>query len=109
MDEPFSALDVLTAENLRTELMTLWATDKFPTKAICIVTHNIEEAVLLADRVVVLGANPGQIHRRGPRRTWPARATGAAPPSRRWSTSSTPSSPARETANVEPGQHRPAR
>ena len=49
MDEPFSALDVLTAENLRTELVTLWATDKFPTKAICIVTHNIEEAVLLAD------------------------------------------------------------
>ena len=61
MDEPFSALDVLTAENLRTELVTLWATDKFPTKAICIVTHNIEEAVLLADRVVVLGANPGRI------------------------------------------------
>ena len=61
MDEPFSALDVLTAENLRTELMNLWSTDKFPTKAICIVTHNIEEAVLLADRVVVLGANPGRI------------------------------------------------
>ena len=61
MDEPFSALDVLTAENLRTELVNLWATDKFPTKAICIVTHNIEEAVLLADRVVVLGANPGRI------------------------------------------------
>jgi NitT/TauT family transport system ATP-binding protein len=61
MDEPFSALDVLTAENLRTELVNLWATDNFPTKAICIVTHNIEEAVLLADRVVVLGANPGRI------------------------------------------------
>ncbi|MET8848593.1 nitrate/sulfonate/bicarbonate ABC transporter ATP-binding protein [Amycolatopsis sp. NPDC004625] len=61
MDEPFSALDVLTAENLRTELMTLWAQDGFPTKAICIVTHNIEEAVQLADRVVVLGANPGHI------------------------------------------------
>jgi NitT/TauT family transport system ATP-binding protein len=61
MDEPFSALDVLTAENLRTELVKLWSTDKFPTKAICIVTHNIEEAVLLADRVVVLGANPGRI------------------------------------------------
>jgi NitT/TauT family transport system ATP-binding protein len=61
MDEPFSALDVLTAENLRTELVNLWATDKFPTNAICIVTHNIEEAVLLADRVVVLGANPGRI------------------------------------------------
>ncbi|TCO60846.1 nitrate/sulfonate/bicarbonate ABC transporter ATP-binding protein [Actinocrispum wychmicini] len=61
MDEPFSALDVLTAENLRTELMSLWAGDQFPTKAICIVTHNIEEAVLLADRVFVLGANPGRI------------------------------------------------
>jgi NitT/TauT family transport system ATP-binding protein len=61
MDEPFSALDVLTAENLRTELVTLWSADNFPTKAICVVTHNIEEAVLLADRVVVLGANPGRI------------------------------------------------
>lgn len=61
MDEPFSALDVLTAENLRTELVNLWETDGFPTKAVCIVTHNIEEAVLLADRVVVLGANPGRI------------------------------------------------
>ena len=61
MDEPFSALDVLTAENLRTELMRLWEEPDFPTKAICIVTHNIEEAVLLADRVVVLGANPGHI------------------------------------------------
>ncbi len=61
MDEPFSALDVLTAENLRSELMALWARDDFPTKSICIVTHNIEEAVLLADRVIVLGANPGHI------------------------------------------------
>ncbi|HET9647533.1 MAG TPA: nitrate/sulfonate/bicarbonate ABC transporter ATP-binding protein [Microlunatus sp.] len=61
MDEPFSALDVLTAENLRNELMGLWAQPDLPTKAICIVTHNIEEAVLLADRVVVLGANPGHI------------------------------------------------
>ncbi|QIS12071.1 MULTISPECIES: AAA-associated domain-containing protein [Nocardia] len=61
MDEPFSALDVLTAENLRTELVNLWATDDFPTKSVCIVTHNIEEAVLLADRVLVLGSNPGRI------------------------------------------------
>src|SRR6201988_2821159 len=61
MDEPFSALDVLTAENLRTELVNLWSADNFPTKAICIVTHNIEAADLLADRVVVLGANPGRI------------------------------------------------
>lgn len=61
MDEPFSALDVLTAENLRGEVMTLWAQPDFPTSAICIVTHNIEEAVLLADRVIVLGSNPGHI------------------------------------------------
>jgi NitT/TauT family transport system ATP-binding protein len=61
MDEPFSALDVLTAENLRNELMSLWAQPEFPTKAICIVTHNIEEAVLLADRIIVLGANPGHV------------------------------------------------
>lgn len=61
MDEPFSALDVLTAENLRTELMFLWEKADFPTKTICIVTHNIEEAILLADRVLVLGTNPGHI------------------------------------------------
>ena len=61
MDEPFSALDVLTAENLRGELMELWLAKKIPTRSIFIVTHNIEEAVLLADRIVVLGSNPGRI------------------------------------------------
>jgi len=61
MDEPFSALDVLTAENLRGELLELWTNRKMPTRAIFLVTHNIEEAVLLADRVVVLGRNPGRI------------------------------------------------
>ncbi len=61
MDEPFSALDVLTAENLRNELLELWGDHKMPTKAIFLVTHNIEEAVLLADRVIVLGKNPGRI------------------------------------------------
>ena len=61
MDEPFSALDVLTAENLRSELMELWLNKKMPTKAIFMVTHNIEEAVLLADRVIVLGRNPARI------------------------------------------------
>ena len=61
MDEPFSALDVLTAENLRNELLNLWAGDRFPTKAILIVTHNIEEAVQMADRIIVLGTNPGRI------------------------------------------------
>jgi len=61
MDEPFSALDVLTAENLRGEISDLWERGAFPAKSILLVTHNIEEAVLLADRVVVLGANPGCI------------------------------------------------
>jgi NitT/TauT family transport system ATP-binding protein len=61
MDEPFSALDVLTAENLRGEIGDLWEAGTFPAKSILIVTHNIEEAVLLADRVVILGANPGRI------------------------------------------------
>src|SRR5271156_4051764 len=61
LDEPFSALDVLTAENLRGELMELWLAHKIPTRSIFIVTHNIEEAVLLADRILVLGRNPGRI------------------------------------------------
>lgn len=61
MDEPFSALDVLTAENLRSELMELWLSKKIPTSAIFIVTHNIEEAVMLADRVIVLGRNPARV------------------------------------------------
>lgn len=61
MDEPFSALDVLTTENLRSELVSMWAKPEFANKCVCIVTHNIEEAVLLADRVFVLGSNPGRI------------------------------------------------
>jgi NitT/TauT family transport system ATP-binding protein len=61
MDEPFSALDVLTAESLRGELLELWLNKKMPATAIFVVTHNIEEAVLLADRVIVLGKNPGHI------------------------------------------------
>ena len=61
MDEPFSALDVLTAENLRGEISDLWERKAFPARSILVVTHNIEEAILLADRVVVLGANPGCI------------------------------------------------
>jgi NitT/TauT family transport system ATP-binding protein len=61
MDEPFSALDVLTAENLRSEVLELWAKKTMPTQAVFLVTHNIEEAVLLADRIVVLGRNPGHI------------------------------------------------
>jgi NitT/TauT family transport system ATP-binding protein len=61
MDEPFSALDVLTAANLRGELIRLWEGHDFPVKAVLIVTHNIEEAVQLADRILVLSSNPGRI------------------------------------------------
>lgn len=61
MDEPFSALDVLSAETLRGELMELWLGQKLPTKAMLMVTHNIEEAVLLTDRAIVLSRNPGRV------------------------------------------------
>lgn len=64
MDEPFSALDVLTSENLRSELLDLWSgesSSEFPTEAIVIVTHNIEEAVQMADRIFVLTSNPGRL------------------------------------------------
>ena len=61
MDEPFSALDVLTAQNLREQLLDLWTDREMPTRAILMVTHNIDEAVGLADRLVVLAADPGRI------------------------------------------------
>jgi NitT/TauT family transport system ATP-binding protein len=61
MDEPFSALDVLVAENLRHELLDLWEEHKIPTRAILMVTHNIDEAVSMADRLLVFGANPGRV------------------------------------------------
>ncbi len=61
MDEPFSALDVLTAENLRQEVLKLWSSKKRDIKSVLIVTHNIEEAVQMADRVVVLGSHPGHL------------------------------------------------
>jgi NitT/TauT family transport system ATP-binding protein len=61
MDEPFSALDVLTAENLRGELLELWLGKRIPTRCIFLVTHNIEEAVMLADRVIVIGRNPASV------------------------------------------------
>jgi NitT/TauT family transport system ATP-binding protein len=63
LDEPFSALDVLTAENLRNDLIELWIEDKIPTKAIILVTHSIEEAIYLADRVLLLSKDPGRIIR----------------------------------------------
>ena len=61
MDEPFSALDVLTAETLRTDLLDLWQEGRMPIKSILMVTHNIEEAVLMSDRILVLSSNPGRI------------------------------------------------
>jgi NitT/TauT family transport system ATP-binding protein len=61
MDEPFSALDVLTAENLKSDLLALWRGNKTNTNAMLLVTHNIEEAVTLADRIIILGSDPGFI------------------------------------------------
>lgn len=61
MDEPFSALDVLTAETLRTDLIDLWVEGKLPVKSVLIVTHNIEEAVLMCDRILVFSSNPGRV------------------------------------------------
>ncbi|PUA16496.1 AAA-associated domain-containing protein [Glaciimonas sp. PCH181] len=61
MDEPFSALDVLTAETLRTDLLDLWNDGRLPIKSILIVTHNIEEAVFMCDRILVLSSNPGRV------------------------------------------------
>jgi len=61
LDEPFSALDVLSAESLRGELMELWTSNSIPTRAILMVSHNIEEAVFMADRIVVMDKEPGRI------------------------------------------------
>src|SRR5271154_5350611 len=61
MDEPFSALDVLTAETLRTDFLELWGDGKLPIKGVILVTHNIEEAVLMCDRILMFSTNPGRI------------------------------------------------
>jgi NitT/TauT family transport system ATP-binding protein len=61
MDEPFSALDVLTAETLRTDFLDLWSEGQLPIKGVILVTHNIEEAILMCDRVLVFATNPGRI------------------------------------------------
>jgi NitT/TauT family transport system ATP-binding protein len=61
MDEPFSALDVLTAETLRTDLLDLWCEGRMPISSILMVTHNIEEAVLMSDRILIFSSNPGHI------------------------------------------------
>src|ERR1700751_1204029 len=61
MPEPFSALDVLTAETLRTDLIDLWIEGRLPIKSVLMVTHNIEEAVLMCDRILVFSSNPGRV------------------------------------------------
>jgi NitT/TauT family transport system ATP-binding protein len=61
MDEPFSALDVLTAETLRTDLIDLWCEGRMQIRSILMVTHNIEEAVLMCDRILIFSSNPGRI------------------------------------------------
>ena len=61
MDEPFSALDVLTAETLRTDLIDLWVEGRLPIRSVLMVTHNIEEAVLMCDRILVFSSNPGRV------------------------------------------------
>ena len=66
MDEPFSALDVLTAETLRSDFIDLWLQRRLPTKSVLLVTHNIEEAVLMCDRIFVLSTNPGRLAAEAP-------------------------------------------
>jgi len=61
MDEPFSSLDILTSENLKNDLLELWIGNKIPTKAIVLITHNIEEAVYMSDRVIIISKDPGKI------------------------------------------------
>lgn len=61
MDEAFSALDVLTGERLREDILELWASGSMPTKAMLVVSHNIEEAVLMADRVLIFASDPGRV------------------------------------------------
>ena len=61
MDEPFSALDVLTGETLRSDFIDLWTAGHLPIKSVLLVTHNIEEAVFMCDRILILSSNPGRI------------------------------------------------
>ncbi len=89
MDEPFSALDVLTAETLRTDLLDLWVEGRMPIKTILLVTHNIEEAVLMCNRIVVLSSHPGRIVEEITV-TLNIRATGSIPNSGNWSIRSMP-------------------
>jgi NitT/TauT family transport system ATP-binding protein len=61
MDEAFSALDVLTGETLRNDILDLWDSNRIPTRGILIVSHNIEEAVMMADRIIIMSSLPGRI------------------------------------------------
>ena len=61
LDEPFSALDVLTAETIRTDLLDLWIERRLPIKSMLMVTHNIEEAVFMCDRILIFSSNPGRV------------------------------------------------
>jgi NitT/TauT family transport system ATP-binding protein len=61
MDEAFSALDVLTGETLRNDMLELWEESRIPTKGILVVSHNIEEAVMMADRIIILDSDPGRV------------------------------------------------
>ena len=61
LDEPFSALDVLTAETIRTDLLDLWMERRLPIKSMLLVTHNIEEAVFMCDRILLFSSNPGRV------------------------------------------------
>ncbi len=61
MDEAFSALDVLTGETLRNDILELWDGKQIPTRGIVVVSHNIEEAVMMADRIIILSSDPGRI------------------------------------------------
>src|SRR3984893_3333299 len=79
LDEPFSALDVLTAETLRNDLLDLWSESRIPTKGILMVSHNIEEAVEMADRILIFGSDPGRINAEIPVSLAQPRATESAP------------------------------
>ncbi len=89
MDEPFSALDVLTAETLRTDLLDLWCEGRMPIRSILLVTHNIEEAVLMCDRILVFSSNPGRVVAEI-KVDLPQPRNRLDPPSAPWSTTSTP-------------------
>ena len=89
MDEPFSALDVLTAETLRTDLIDLWMDGKLPVKSVLMVTHNIEEAVLMCDRILVFSSNPGRVANELKVPVPASRATAWTRSSARWWTTST--------------------